>query len=153
MNQATIEKAIAEGAEAVEKLIQAETDRRVTQAREKWEKELPTMVEQEIETRQAREKERAEQRLTISQQIDAAFEGSGITADTWGDLIDVDGLLDLDDAARTEKIEAEAQRVQGVIDRVLKSKFVGKAPAGTDENADTGTPEQAFKQQLIQNMR
>ena len=152
MDKSNIEQAIKDGPEAVEKLIQAETDRRVTSAREKWEKDLPQAVDDEIKARQDREKQQAEKRLRISEEIGAHFEGSNIDAETWGDMIDIDGLMDLEDSERTAKIEAEAQRITTAIDRVLKKKFAGKAPEGTDESAEVNE-DAAFKAKLLEKMR
>jgi len=152
VDKSNIEQAIKDGPEAVEKLIQAETDRRVTQAREKWEKDLPQAVDDEIKARQDREKQKADKRLQISEEINAHFEGSNIDAETWGDMIDIDGLMDLEDSERTAKIEAEAQRITTAIDRVLKKKFAGKTPEGTDESAEVNE-DAAFKAKLLEKMR
>lgn len=139
MKQETITEAIEKGPEAVEKLIQAETDRRVNQARETWEKDLPDLVNAEIQQREEKEKELANKRLEISEEIQARF-GDWIDADTWGTLVDVDGLISLEGEERTEAITKEVSRVTGAIDRVLKRKFSGNKPdAGDDPDSYHGT--------------
>jgi hypothetical protein len=152
VDKSNIEQAIKDGPEAVEKLIQAETDRRVTSAREKWEKDLPQAVDDEIKARQDREKQQAEKRLRISEEIGAHFEGSNIDAETWGDMIDIDGLMDLEDSERTAKIEQTAQHIRTALERVLKEKYRSKTPAGTDENAEVNE-DAAFKAKLLEKMR
>lgn len=140
MNTEQITEAMQAGEEAVEKLIQAETDRRVTQARQTWEKDLPELVESEITKRQQKEKELADKRTAISEEIQAHFEGSKIDSQVWGELIDIDGLTELEGSERTAKIQSETQRIQELVDGVLKSHYAGKAPdRGDDPDQYHGT--------------
>lgn len=152
MDTKQITEAIQAGPAEVEKLIQAETDRRVTQARQSWEKDLPELVETEITKRQQKEKELADKRTAISEEIQAHFEGSKIDSQVWGEMIDIDGLTELEGSERTAKIESEAQRIQELVDGVLKSHYSGKAPE-RDTSADHTTPEAAYKNQILDNMR
>lgn len=137
MDKETIQTAIENGPEAVEKLIQSETDRRVQQARDTWESEIPEKVDAEIERRAEHEKQMAAKRTEISQEIGARFEGTKVDPETWGAMIDVDGLLALEGDERTEAIDREAQRVTGLVDRVLKSQYSGKAPVRGEERTMT----------------
>lgn len=157
MDTATIEKAIADGPEAVQRLIESESDRRVNAALEtargKWETELPQRVDTEIAKRQEQEQRQAEEREAITSEINKRFDGTGIDSGMWADLIDVDGLLSLEGEERTAAIDQQTERIVSTFDRIVKARFSTAPPEGTPPGDLEDNAESAFRKTLLENMR
>lgn len=152
MDTATIEKAIADGPEAVSRLIESEADRRVNAAvetaRQKWETELPDHVDTEIQRRQEEKEQRDRLRVTVADELRERFNGTNVTEDFWNELVDIDGLISLDGEERTAAIDEATERITGTYDRIVKAAY----SRGKPERGPERTSEQVFKDQLLESM-
>lgn len=145
MDTEAIEKAISEGATAVQKLLQAEGDRRVAEAQRKWENALPEKVEAEITRRKEEEEKVTAERQAVTEEIQAALQGTSVDADVWADAFDVDGLLSLEGDGRTAAIKQRAEQLVTAIDSELKKRYNTDSP---DSGVST-TEEVEFKNKLL----
>lgn len=154
MNDEEIKQAIAGGEDAVKALVQTISDRRVNEAvetaRKKWDALFPDRLEEEIKRREERREQEAANRVAVADALREKF-GKAIPEDTWGDLIDVDGIAKLEGDARTAKIDEEAQRVQGIVEKFAKRTYGDKTPPAATSLEDA--EQESFKRTLIEKMR
>ncbi len=116
----------------VAKFLDSIADKRVTQARQKWEQELDEKVEQEIQRRQEAEKVQAER----MEEIDNRFKAHSIDPELGRRFLDdVGALSDEDLEPAVEKAIEQAKDVQ---ERLIKTRFAGKAPEAPAEKDEGG---------------
>jgi len=116
----------------VGRLLDSIADKRVTQARQKWEKELNGRVEAEIQRRVEAEKALAERMETIENR----FKELGIDLELGRSFLGDVGALSEEDLEPA--IEKAVEQSRGIQERLIKGRYAGKAPEAPAEKKDGG---------------
>ena len=124
MNATEIKQYIEENGDdpEVQSLVDSLADRRVNQAKQTWERDLPQRIDTEIAKRQEREQAQQERRAYVGEQLGERFTEARLDLDWAEPFLPVD-LADIED----EQIDVVAQdvikQVQDLRNRFLNDRF------------------------------
>ena len=113
----------------VKSLVDSLADRRVNQAKQTWERELPQRIDTEIAARQEREQAQQDRRAYVGEQLGERFTEARLDPDWAEPFLPID-LADIED----EQIDVVAQdvikQVQDLRNRFLNDRYSGTTPKG-----------------------
>lgn len=132
---------------AVQQLVDSLADKRVNQAREKWERELPERVDTEIAKREEREQQRQQRRAQVSEQLGDRFAEEKIDPD-WATPFLPEDLADVEDEQVPEVAEHVIGQVRDMREKLLSEKYTGKPPAGGSDSSGTDPSVREFRKAM-----
>ena len=149
MNIAEIKQYIEENSDdpEVQTLVNSLADKRVNQARQKWETELPERIDTEIAKRQEREQAQQERRIQVSEQLGDRFTEAKMDPE-WAEPFLPADLADIDD----EQIDVVAQdvikQVQDLRNRFLNDRYSGSTPKGGGASTQKDPQDAEFRRAM-----
>ena len=115
--------------EAVQAFINSIADKRVNQAREKWENELPAKVDTEIAARQEREQELQEKRANITAQFEKLVEAEKLSLD-WCEPFLPSDMAAIEEEQLEELAAEVIPKVKSFRAALQKERYVGAGVTG-----------------------
>ena len=124
MNATEIKQYIEENGDdpEVQTLVNSLADKRVNQARQKWETELPERIDTAIAERDQREQSQRERRIQVSEQLGELFAEARIQPD-WAEPFLPPDLAAIGDDQIPEIAESVTAKVNDLRERLLNDRF------------------------------
>ncbi len=142
MNAAEIKEYIEQNSDdtEVQSLVDSLADKRVNQARQKWETELPERVDTAIAEREQREQQQRERRIHVSEQLGQHFTEAGLQPE-WVEPFLPEDLATIEDDAIPELAEEITATVQDLREKMLSNAYTNRsAPKGGSAAAEPQDP-------------
>ena len=130
----------------VQRFVDSLADKRVTQARSKWEEQLPERLEKELKTRAETERARVERETQVQESLIGLLAEKKVQME-YAEPFLPSNLAEIADEALPEIVESIATKALEHREKIHKTIWAGKPPMGSNNPMVESTDK--FKQSVL----